>query len=198
MKRTPLHDLHLELGAKMVPFAGYEMPVHYPTGIIAEHLNVRTQAGLFDVSHMGQITVTGENAPEWLETLLPTDIIGLKEGAQRYSFFTTESGGILDDLMVYRLGDEYCLVVNAANKDADVAYLEKNAIPGIGITLNEDRALLALQGDDHRPGHRGAAGHGGRAARDSAHLPPNRRRGVLWHQRGGRVQARPLLRAHFH
>ena len=69
MKRTPLHDLHLELGAKMVPFAGYEMPVHYPTGIIAEHLDVRTQAGLFDVSHMGQITVTGENAPEWLETL---------------------------------------------------------------------------------------------------------------------------------
>ena len=130
----------------MVPFAGYEMPVHYPSGIIAEHLNVRTQAGLFDVSHMGQITVTGENAPEWLETLLPTDIIGLKEGAQRYSFFTTESGGILDDLMVYRLGDEYCLVVNAANKDADVAFLEKNAIPGIGITLNEDRALLALQG----------------------------------------------------
>ena len=109
----------------MVPFAGYEMPVHYPSGIIAEHLNVRTQAGLFDVSHMGQITVTGENAPEWLETLLPTDIIGLKEGAQRYSFFTTESGGILDDLMVYRLGDEYCLVVNAANKDADVAFLEK-------------------------------------------------------------------------
>lgn len=130
----------------MVPFAGYEMPVHYPSGIIAEHLNVRTQAGLFDVSHMGQIEVTGENAPEWLETLLPTDIIGLKEGAQRYSFFTTESGGILDDLMVYRLGDEYCLVVNAANKDADVAFLEKNAIPGIGITFNEDRALLALQG----------------------------------------------------
>ena len=146
MKRTPLHDLHLELGAKMVPFAGYEMPVHYPTGIIAEHLNVRTQAGLFDVSHMGQIRITGEKTPEWLETLLPTDIVGLKEGAQRYSFLTTETGGILDDLMVYRLRDEYCLVVNAANKDTDVAFLEENAIPGIEITLNEDRALLALQG----------------------------------------------------
>ena len=146
MKRTPLHDLHLELGAKMVPFAGYEMPVHYPTGIIAEHLNVRAQAGLFDVSHMGQITVAGENAPVWLETLLSTDLVGLKDGAQRYSFLTTESGGILDDLMVYRLGDEYCLVVNAANKEADVAYLKEQAIPGIQITLNEDRALLALQG----------------------------------------------------
>ena len=146
MKRTPLHDLHLELGAKMVPFAGYEMPVHYPAGIIAEHLHVRTQAGLFDVSHMGQIRITGQNAPEWLETLLPTDIIGLKEGAQRYSFLTTESGGIRDDLMVYRLQDEYCLVVNAANKDADVAFLEEQAIPGVQITLRDDQALLALQG----------------------------------------------------
>ena len=148
MKRTPLNGLHLELGAKMVPFAGYEMPVHYPAGIIAEHLHVRTQAGLFDVSHMGQIRITGKNTPEWLETLLPTDIVGLKEGAQRYSFLTTESGGILDDLMVYRLQDEYCLVVNAANKDADVAFLEEQAIPGVQITLRDDQALLALQGPE--------------------------------------------------
>jgi aminomethyltransferase len=140
VKQTPLHDLHLELGAKMVPFAGYEMPVHYPTRIIAEHLNVRTQAGLFDVSHMGQIKVTGEDVPKWLETLLPTDIVGLKEGAQRYSFFTTESGGILDDLMVYRLLDEYCLLVNAANKDTDVAFLEENAIPGIQVTPRTARS----------------------------------------------------------
>ena len=146
VKQTPLHDLHLELGAKMVPFAGYEMPVHYPTGIISEHLNTRTQASLFDVSHMGQVTIAGENAPVWLETLLPADIVGLKEGAQRYSFLTTETGGILDDLMVYRLQDEYCLVVNAANKNADVAFLKEKASPGIQITLNEDRALLALQG----------------------------------------------------
>jgi len=148
VKRTPLHDLHLELGAKMVPFAGYEMPVHYPAGIIAEHLHVRTRAGLFDVSHMGQIRITGKNTPEWLETLLPTDIVDLKEGAQRYSFLTTESGGILDDLMVYRLQDEYCLVVNAANKDIDFSLLKDQAIPGVELRLCEDLALLALQGPE--------------------------------------------------
>ena len=145
-RQTQLYQHHVSAGAKMVPFAGYLMPLQYSGGIMQEHLHTRAKVGLFDVSHMGQITVTGENAPEWLETLLPTDIVGLKEGAQRYSFFTAESGGILDDLMVYRLRDEYCLVVNAANKDANVVFLEKNAIPGIGITLNEDRALLALQG----------------------------------------------------
>ena len=98
-KKTALNSLHKKYGAKLVSFAGYEMPVHYPTGIISEHLNTRTQSSLFDVSHMGQVTIAGENAPVWLETLLPADIVGLKEGAQRYSFLTTETGGILDDLM---------------------------------------------------------------------------------------------------
>ena len=113
MKRTPLNDLHHELGAKMAPFAGYEMPIHYPGGIISEHHHVRSRAGLFDVSHMGQIRIGGKQAANWLETLLPADLIDLETGVQRYSFLTSDSGGILDDLMVYRLQDEYCLVVNA-------------------------------------------------------------------------------------
>ena len=146
MKRTPLNDLHHELGAKMAPFAGYEMPIHYSAGIISEHHHVRSRASLFDVSHMGQIRIGGGQAASWLETLLPADLIDLKTGVQRYSFLTTDSGGILDDLMVYRLKDEYCLVVNAANKGVDLSFLKDRLIAGVVINHEEDSALLALQG----------------------------------------------------
>ncbi|OTI30522.1 glycine cleavage system protein T, partial [Pseudomonas aeruginosa] len=122
--KTPLHALHLELGARMVPFAGYDMPVQYPLGVMKEHLHTREQAGLFDVSHMGQIRLTGANAAKALETLVPVDIIDLPVGMQRYAMFTNEQGGILDDLMVANLGnDELFLVVNAACKDQDLAHL---------------------------------------------------------------------------
>lgn len=146
VKRTPLNDLHHELGAKMAPFAGYEMPIHYPAGIISEHHHVRSRASLFDVSHMGQIRIGGGQAASWLETLLPADLIDLKTGVQRYSFLTIDSGGILDDLMVYRLNDEYCLVVNAANKEVDLSFLKDRLIAGVVINHEEDSALLALQG----------------------------------------------------
>jgi len=113
--KTPLHALHIELGARMVPFAGYDMPVQYPLGVMKEHQHTRDQAGLFDVSHMGQIRLTGANAAKALETLVPVDIIDLPVGMQRYAMFTNETGGILDDLMVANLGnDELFLVVNAA------------------------------------------------------------------------------------
>ena len=146
VKRTPLNDLHHELGAKMAPFAGYEMPIHYAGGIISEHHHVRSRAGLFDVSHMGQIRVGGKQAGAWLETLLPADLINLEAGAQRYSFLTSDSGGILDDLVVYRLEDEYCLVVNAANKEADLSLLQERLTTGVFVDPRQDFALLALQG----------------------------------------------------
>ncbi len=125
--KTPLHALHIELGARMVPFAGYDMPVQYPLGVMKEHLHTREQAGLFDVSHMGQIRLTGANAAKALETLVPVDIIDLPVGMQRYAMFTNEQGGILDDLMVANLGnDELFLVVNAACKDQDLAHLRSH------------------------------------------------------------------------
>ena len=124
--KTPLHALHIELGARMVPFAGYDMPVQYPLGVMKEHQHTREQAGLFDVSHMGQIRLTGANAAKALETLVPVDIIDLPVGMQRYAMFTNETGGILDDLMVANLGnDELFLVVNAACKDQDLAHLQQ-------------------------------------------------------------------------
>jgi aminomethyltransferase len=127
LSKTPLHALHLELGARMVPFAGYDMPVQYPLGVMKEHLHTREQAGLFDVSHMGQIRLTGANAAKALETLVPVDIIDLPVGMQRYAMFTNDNGGILDDLMVANLGnDELFLVVNAACKDQDLAHLQKH------------------------------------------------------------------------
>ena len=113
-KHTPLFALHNELGAKMVPFAGYAMPVQYPAGIIKEHTHTRSAAGLFDVSHMGQVRLSGPNAATALESLLPVDVVGLKSGRQRYAMFTNEAGGILDDLMIACMGDELVLVVNAA------------------------------------------------------------------------------------
>jgi len=106
--KTPLHALHIELGARMVPFAGYDMPVQYPLGVMKEHLHTRDQAGLFDVSHMGQIRLTAANAAKALETLVPVDIIDLPVGMQRYAMFTNEQGGILDDLMVANLGTTSC------------------------------------------------------------------------------------------
>ncbi len=149
LKTTPLDALHRGLGARMVPFAGYAMPVQYPAGIIAEHLHCRAKAGLFDVSHMGQATLSGPGAIAALEALVPTDIAGLKPGRQRYSLFTTPTGGILDDFMVARIGaEELFLVVNAACKDADFAHVAAHIPPGVTLQRHEDRALLALQGPE--------------------------------------------------
>ncbi len=144
--RTPLHALHVELGARMVPFAGYEMPVQYPAGIIAEHLHVRTRAGLFDVSHMGQLRLTGADAAAALETLVPGDIAGLASGRQRYTFFTDASGGILDDLMVANDAGQLVLIVNAARKVFDLERLKSNLASRCEVGPLEERALLALQG----------------------------------------------------
>ena len=148
LHKTPLHALHVELGARLVPFAGYEMPVQYPLGVLKEHLHTRAQAGLFDVSHMGQILLVGEQAAAALETLVPVDILELPEGQQRYALFTDPNGGILDDLMVARLGpDRLLLVVNAACKDQDMAHLRRHLEGQCDIhALFEERALLALQG----------------------------------------------------
>ena len=149
LKRTPLHALHKELGARLVPFAGYEMPVQYPTGILAEHTHARTAAGLFDVSHMGQVRLTakpGQNAAKALEALVPGDIAGLQPGQQRYTKFTNEAGGILDDLMVTSTGDHLLLVVNAACKDADLAHVQKHLSAACEIEPMFSRGLLALQG----------------------------------------------------
>jgi aminomethyltransferase len=149
LKTTPLDALHRELGARMVPFAGYAMPVQYPAGIMAEHLHCRAKAGLFDVSHMGQATLSGPGAIAALEALIPGDIAVLKPGRQRYSLLTTESGGILDDFMVARIAEaELFLVVNAACKDADFAHIAANMPEGVALERHEDRALLALQGPE--------------------------------------------------
>lgn len=145
LKSTCLYDLHLELGAKMVPFAGYEMPVQYPMGVMGEHTHTRTKAGLFDVSHMGQVILRGDNPAAALEALVPVNIQGLKEGRQRYALFTNESGGIMDDLMVANRGDHLYLVVNAACKDADIAHMQAHLD---GVEPITDRGLLALQGPE--------------------------------------------------
>ncbi len=150
LKRTVLYDLHLELGGKMVPFAGYEMPVQYPMGVMKEHLHTRAGAGLFDVSHMGQIVVTArsgrlDDAALALERLVPVDVAGLAEGRQRYAMFTNAAGGILDDLMVANRGDHLFLVVNAACKDADLAHLQAE-LSDCDVGMVSGRALLALQG----------------------------------------------------
>lgn len=146
LKRTPLHALHLARGGRMVPFAGYLLPVQYPAGILKEHEAVRTGAGLFDVSHMGQVILRGPGAAEALEALVPVDVAGLEEGRQRYALFTSDRGGILDDLMVTNRGDHLFLVVNAARKDHDLAHLRDRLSGTIAVDLVEDRALLALQG----------------------------------------------------
>ncbi len=144
--RTPLYPLHARLGAKFVAFAGYEMPVQFPAGILSEHLHTRDKAGLFDVSHMGQIRLSGPEVVATLETLVPGDIAGLPQGRVRYTQFTDPQGGILDDLMVTNRGDHLHLVVNAATKAADLAHLRARLGPGVAITPLKRAALLALQG----------------------------------------------------
>lgn len=144
--KTPLHALHIEAGAKMVPFAGYDMPVQYKLGVKKEHLHTRDAAGLFDVSHMGQLRLHGVGAAAFLESLVPVDIIDLPNGNQRYAFFTNEQGGIMDDLMVANLGDHLFVVVNAACKDQDIQHLEAHLPAGVELEIIDDRALLALQG----------------------------------------------------
>ena len=149
LKRTPLYILHRELGARLVPFAGYEMPVQYPTGILAEHAQTRSAAGLFDVSHMGQVRLTakpGHSAAKALEAIVPGDITGLQPGQQRYTQLTNETGGILDDLMTTSTGDHLLLVLNAACKDADLAHLRKHLAASCEIEPMFSRGLLALQG----------------------------------------------------
>jgi aminomethyltransferase len=149
--RTPLYKFHLERGARLVAFAGYEMPVQYPTGILTEHLHTRAAAGLFDISHMGQIAMRSivgrlEDAARALETLVPIDVIGIDEGRQRYALFTNAAGGVLDDLMVANRGDYLLLVVNAACKTADLAHLREHLGRTCKIDPLPDRALMALQG----------------------------------------------------
>ena len=145
LKRTGLYDLHVELGAKMVPFAGYEMPVQYPLGVMKEHLHTRDAAGLFDVSHMGQVILRGNSPAKSLERIVPQSVEALAEGRQRYGLFTNDDGGILDDLMIANRGDHLFLVVNAACKDADIAHMRAH-LTDCEIDVIDDRALLALQG----------------------------------------------------
>jgi aminomethyltransferase len=149
--KTPLYDLHVSLGGKMVPFAGYDMPVQYPMGVLKEHVQTRTHAGLFDVSHMGQVIVrpkSGNYADAALaaEALVPQNLLTLKEGRQRYAFFTNEQGGLLDDLMIANRGDHLFFVVNAACKEADIAHMQAHMSETCDIEVITDRALIALQG----------------------------------------------------
>ena len=151
--QTPLHALHLRLGARMVPFAGYAMPVQYPGGLMAEHKQCRDSAALFDVSHMGQVRLVGSDAAAALESLVPMDVVELGVGKQRYAFFTNASGGLLDDLMMVRpdeaarstFGDIF-LVVNAGCKDADVKHMQTHISHRCQVVPMPERALLALQG----------------------------------------------------
>ena len=151
LQRTPLHDLHLTLGARMVPFAGYEMPVQYAAGVMAEHRHCRDAAALFDVSHMGQVKLVGDGAAAALEHLVPMDVQDLGTGRQRYAFFTNDAGGILDDLMIVKpatgagFGD-LLLVVNAACKAQDIAHLQTHLAGRCAVVPLPERALLALQG----------------------------------------------------
>ena len=142
LKQLPLHAMHLTAGGKFAPFAGYDMPVQYTAGVMAEHLHTRSKAGLFDVSHMGQLKLP-LSAIDALETLLPTDIHALPIGRQSYSLLTTASGGVLDDLMIARRADDFLLVVNASRRDADLEHLSRHVE---GIAPVNDRVLLALQG----------------------------------------------------
>ena len=159
LKFTPLDALHRDLGAKMVPFGGYAMPVQYPTGILTEHLQTRRSAGLFDVSHMGQVRLIGDGAIAAIERLVPGDIQALKVGRIRYTMLTNDQGGIIDDLMIARRAGELGLVVNAGTKDNDIAHIAANLPADVALVYEEQRALLALQGplaaavlDRHIPG----------------------------------------------
>src|SRR5690242_12443667 len=151
LKATSLTRLHIELGASMAPFAGYQMPIRYPAGIIKEHLHVRKAAGLFDVSHMGQIEIRTKSrselsAAEALESLVCADILSLANGRQRYALLLNDRGGIRDDLMIANLGSRHIIVANAACKIEDERYLRAALAPNCELQLLDDRALLALQG----------------------------------------------------
>ena len=146
LQTTPLDALHRELGAKMVAFAGYDMPVQYPPGIIKEHLHTRAAAGLFDVSHMGQLIVEGAGSAALLESLVPVDVAALGLNRQTYALFTNERGGVLDDLIITRWDQEkFFVVVNAGCKEQDIAYLQAH-LQGQTLTVLQEQALLALQG----------------------------------------------------
>lgn len=145
---TPLHALHVELGARMVPFAGYDMPVQYPDGIMQEHLHCRSAAGLFDVSHMGQVRIKGGDPRRAVETLLPADLANSEDGRMHYSFLLNERGGILDDLMVTPFADHVFMVLNAACKQADIAHLRQGLPADCEVIEEDDKALLALQGPE--------------------------------------------------
>ncbi|MCR9104556.1 MAG: glycine cleavage system aminomethyltransferase GcvT [Gammaproteobacteria bacterium] len=150
MLHTPLDALHRELGARMVPFAGYDMPVQYSQGIIKEHLHTRQAAGLFDVSHMGQLLVRGEGAAELLESLVPADVLGLGEHRQTYALLTNTAGGVIDDLIITRWPqDTFFLVVNAGCKHEDIAHIESH-LRGQSLQVLQSQALLALQGPKAR------------------------------------------------
>jgi aminomethyltransferase len=144
--KTPLHALHIELGAKMVPFGGYDMPVQYPMGVMAEHKHTRAAAGLFDVSHMGQVLLKGDGASAALETIVPVDVIDLGLFKQRYALFTNEAGGILDDLMIARRPDDLFVVVNAGCKVQDIAHMQAKIGDKCQVLPLPEQALLALQG----------------------------------------------------
>jgi aminomethyltransferase len=144
--KTPLHALHLELGARMVPFAGYEMPVQYPAGLLAEHRHTRAAAGLFDVSHMGQLRLSGPDAAAALESLLPVDVVGLGLNRQRYGLLLNGAGGIIDDLMFVNRGDHLFVIVNGACKADDITHMQAHIGQRCQITPLPDHALLALQG----------------------------------------------------
>ena len=151
LKRTPLYDLHVVMGARMAPFAGYEMPIQYPAGVMKEHLHTRAAASLFDVSHMGQIALRPNggmvaDVAQALERLVPVDVLGLAPGRQRYAYFTNAHGGIIDDLMITVCGDHVVLVVNASRKEVDEAHLRAATSPVCTMEVFDDRALLALQG----------------------------------------------------
>lgn len=146
--KTPLYDLHVELGAKMVEFAGYSMPVQYPLGVLNEHNHTRAKAGLFDVSHMGQIIVRGDNPAKAFESLVPVDVVGINPFTQRYALFTNDKGGILDDLMISNAGDHLFVVVNAACKEQDYNLIQAGLGADYQISMIEDRALIALQGPE--------------------------------------------------
>jgi aminomethyltransferase len=151
LKHTPLYALHLEMGARMAPFAGYDMPIQYALGVLKEHLHTRVAAGLFDVSHMGQIALRPRSgrmidAAQALERLMPVDVLGLRPARQRYAFFTNGNGGIIDDLMIGECGDHLALIVNASRKDDDERHLRDTLSDVCAIEVLEDRALLALQG----------------------------------------------------
>ena len=145
--KTPLHDLHVALGARMVPFAGYSMPVQYTSGLVAEHHHTRSHAGLFDVSHMGQLRLVGKDAAAAFETLMPVDVIDLPVGKQRYGLLTNEAGGIIDDLMFFKVADdEIFVIVNGACKAGDIAHIEKHIGDRCQIITMPTQGLLALQG----------------------------------------------------